>query len=318
LRLVQFACLGLIALGLTAAAPKPAPKSPIDDPESVIVGTLVEGIEVGPGGPAWWAVSRGGHTVYVLGVMWSYPADKDWSHRTLDRHLRGARALLSPAVLGEGGGKVVDDSLPPGNWNDVSPEVRGRVAAAAAKLGKPAQRYFGRPPLVAGYLLVSDFREGMGLKTESLSYQVFGAAKQAAVDIRYAAVLSPDRYTKALSSATSEGSLACLQSALAEVEGGETPMREAVDGWAGGDLADALAAPRGMELCAFAVPGQADLRRAAIDAQVGAIAAVLDGESGARPTAHYVAMANLRTLVAADGVLDKLRKRGYQIRAPQR
>jgi hypothetical protein len=221
-------------------------------------------------------------------------------------------------VLGEGASKVVDDSLPPGNWNEVAPDVRARVAAAAAKLGKPPQRYLGRPPLVAGYLLVSDFREGMGLKTEILTSQVYDAAKLAGVDIRYAAVLPPERYTKALSSATSEGSLACLQAALTEVEGGETPMREAVEGWAEGQLAEVLDAPRGMELCGFAVPGQADLRRAAIDAQVAAIAAVLNGESGARPTAHYVAVANLRTLVAADGVLDKLRKRGYQIRAPQR
>ena len=95
-------------------------------------------------------------------------------------------------------------------------------------------------------------------------------------------------------------------------------MREAVDGWAAGEVAEALDAPRGMELCGFAVPGQADLRRAVIDAQVSAIAAVLNGEPGARPTASYVAVANLRTLLAEDGVLDKLRKRGYQIRAPQR
>jgi hypothetical protein len=311
---MRFALLGLLALGLTAAAPAP----PIDDPEARIIGTLVEGIEVRPGGPAWWAVSRGGHTVYVLGVMWSYPPDKDWSRRTLDRRLRGARALLLPAALGEAKSRIVDDSLPPGDWASVAPEIRARVNAAAAKLGKPVERYLGRPPLVAGYLLVSDFREGMGLKTEVLASQVFSAAKLARVETRYAAILPPERYTKALSGATGEASLACLESALAEVEGGPEPMREAVDGWAAGEVADALDAPRGMELCGFAVPGQADLRRAAIDAQVGAISAVLNGEAGARPTSHYVAIANLRTLVAEDGVLDKLRKRGYQIRAPQR
>jgi hypothetical protein len=314
LRPAQLALLAVAVLSLTAAAPKPA----IDDPEAVIVGALVEAVEVRPGGPAWWTVSRGGHTVYVLGVMWSYPADKAWGRATLDRRLRGARALLLPAALGDAKAQVVDQSLPPGDWQAVSSQTRIRLEAAAAKLGKPVQRYLARPPLVAGYLLVSDFRDGIGLKSEVLTGQVFSAARQAGVDTRYAAILPPERYTKALSTATSEGSLACLESALAEVEGGEAPMRQAIDGWAEGDLAEALAAPRGMELCGFAVPGQATLRRAAIDAQVSAISAVLNGEAGARPSAHYVAVANLRTLLAQDGVLDKLRKRGYQIRAPQR
>jgi hypothetical protein len=314
LRALRFALLGLVALGLTAAAPK----GPIDDPEAVVVGTLIEGIEVRPGGPAWWTITRGGHTVYVLGILWSYPPDKDWSRRTLERRLRGARALLLPAVLGEARNQVVDDSLPPSDWSRVSPQVHARIAAAAAKMGKPPQRYLGRPPAVAGYLLVSDFRESMGLQDEILRSQVIGVARRAGVDVRYAATFPPERYIKALSGTTMEASLACLDNALAEIEGGQAPMREALDGWAGGDVADALEAPRGMELCSFSFPGQADLRRAAIDAQVTAITQVLSGETGARPSAYYVAVANLRTLVAEDGVLDKLRKRGYQIRAPQR
>ena len=313
MRVLLSVLLGLAALGLTAAAPKP-----IDDPEAVIDGTLVQEVEVHPGGPAWWTITRGGHTVYVLGVLWSYPPNKDWSHRTLDRRIRGAKALLLPAVLGEAKSRVVDDSLPPSDWSFVGPQTKAKVSAAAAKIGKPPQRYLSRPPSVAGYLLVSDFRESMGLQDELLRSQIIGAARQARVEIRYAATFPPDRYIKALSGTTMEASLACLDSALAEIEGGETPMREALDGWTDGAVAEALEAPRGMELCSFAFPGQADLRRAAIDAQVTAIAQALSGETGARPAASYVAVANLRTLVAQDGVLDKLRKRGYQIRAPQR
>ncbi|MDB5453205.1 MAG: polysaccharide biosynthesis protein GumN [Caulobacteraceae bacterium] len=255
--------------------------------------------------------------MHVLGVLWTYPPDKTWNQRVLQRRLRTARAALFPAALSQGSTTIVDDSIPPGDWEKTPAATRARMTQAAARLGKPPQRYFSHPPLMAGYLLVSDFRDSMGWKAEALMAQVGQAVTKAGVEGRNAAVLPADRYIKAWSSATSEAGQTCLDAALAEVEGGSAPMREAIDGWALGDVAAALAAPRGLELCGFALPGQGDLRRAAIDAQVEAIAKALNGETGARPTASYVAVANLRTLLAQDGVLDKLRQRGYQVRSPQ-
>jgi hypothetical protein len=308
-------CLAL--LGLAAAAPRPAPTTAIDDPEAKLSETLVSEIVVRPGGPAWWEVSRGGRKVHVLGVLWTSPPGQAWSQRILQRRLMAARAVLLPAALKSETTIVVDESLPPSDWDKAPKALVQRVAAAAARLGKPAQRYLERPPLVAGYLLVSDFREREGLKPEAIMSQVAQAVSQSGVEARNAAVLPVERYTKALAETTSEAGIACIEAALDEVEGGEGPMRQAVEGWAHGDVAAALSAPRGLELCGFAAPGQGALRRAAIDAQVAAIGRALDGEPGARPTSQYVAVANLRTLLAQDGVLDKLRKRGYQVRSPQ-
>lgn len=280
-----------------------------------MVGTLVDAFVLRVG-PAWWEVSKGGRTVHVLGVLWSFPPDRKWNDNGLKRRLKSARAVLLPAALSEGTGGVVDNSLPPSDWDKLPPELTQRVTAAAGKLGKPASRYLGRPPLVAGYLLTSDFRESLGLRPEALMAQVAGTIRNAGVLARNAAVLPVDRYTKGLSGVTSAAGQACVEAALSEVETGEEPLKASVGAWAVGDVAAALAAPRGLELCGFAVPGQAGLRRAAIDAQVDAIAQALDGETGAGARAQYVALANLRTLVAEDGVLDKLRRRGYQVRSP--
>jgi hypothetical protein len=225
--------------------------------------------------------------------------------------------VLLPAALSQGGATVVDDSLPPSHWDQVPKVLKDRIAAAAKILDKPVERYLSRPPLVAGYLLVSDFREREGLKSEAILSQVAVSIRDTGAIARNAAVLPVEKYAKALGETTDAAGVACLEAALGEVEAGAAPMREAVEGWAHGDVAAALTAPRGLELCGFAAPGQGDLRRAAIDAQVTSIAQVLDGEPGARPTAQYTAIANLRTLLAEDGVLDKLRKRGYQVRSPQ-
>jgi len=305
--------LALALTGLTAATPKPA----IDDPEARLSGTLVSEIVISPGGPAWWEISKAGRTVYVLGVLWSYPPKAPWSHRVLEQRLRGAKTVLLPPALSSGASVVVDESLPPSDWSTVPAATRQRIESAARVLGKPAQRYLGRPPLVAGYLLVSDYRETQGLKSEALLAEISRAIVDNRVEARNAAVIPVDRYVKALSSATPEAGLACLDAALSEIDAGAEAMSEAVEGWAHGDVAAALKAPRGMELCSFAAPGQGDLRRAAIEAQVVAIAQVLDGEPGARPTSQYMAVTPLRSLLAEGGVLDQLRKRGYQVRAPK-
>src|SRR5205085_11140057 len=131
--------------------------------------------------------------VHVLGVLWSYPADKPWSQRRLERTLRSARELLLPAALGPGAVNVADDNLPPSNWASVPAPVRARIASAAGGLGKTPERYLGRPPLIAGYLLVSDFRDRMGLKPEALTLQVARAAGLAGVTARNAAVLPVER-----------------------------------------------------------------------------------------------------------------------------
>ena len=103
----------------------------------------------------------------------------------------------------------------------------------------------------------------------------------------------------------------CLSDALDEVEAGPEPMRSAAEGWARGDSRAALAASRGYEKCVNAMPEGADLARRAMNDTTASIERAL-----ARP-GRAIAIVNLRTLLASDGVLQQLRSQGYAVTTPE-
>src|SRR5439155_249415 len=79
----------------TLAAP-PAPPGPAanPDPDAVLVAELV--VVGRDRGPAWWTVSNGTSTVYVLGAPSLAPKRTNWDTTTLDRRLKGASLVILP------------------------------------------------------------------------------------------------------------------------------------------------------------------------------------------------------------------------------
>src|SRR5206468_3528760 len=72
------------------SAPKPDP----NDPDSVLVEELV--VVARDRGPAWWTVSNGTSTVYVLGAPTLAPKRLNWDTTTLERRLQGASQVILP------------------------------------------------------------------------------------------------------------------------------------------------------------------------------------------------------------------------------
>ena len=89
----------VVAAALVAAAAAPPTIVP-EDPQATVVADLV--VRARAPGPAWWRVSAGGATVWVLGVPTALPKGLSWDRSTLKRRLADAHRVLLPPIASFG------------------------------------------------------------------------------------------------------------------------------------------------------------------------------------------------------------------------
>ena len=310
--------------GLTAAlviviAPMSlAPARAAVDPEAAVVDELVVTARIP--GPAWWRVAKGDSVVWVLGLPAGLPKGLKWNTHALDQHLADARQVIFPPVNTAGVFDIpgllslrakmksrtpLEDSLPP--------DLRARFVADAQALNRNPGRYDHWNGLVAGLLMFGDF-----LKTANLDFReplpsIERDARGHGRKPRPAAIYKGMPVLKAgakeLTSAIEQD---CLSEALDEIEGGAERQVHAAEGWTRGDVKLALTGSAGFNHCVNLLPVGAQASRRAMADEAGAVAAALDQPGSA------VAVLPLRQLLAEDGVLQQLKARGYEIRAPDR
>jgi len=307
---------GLAAVLAAGPVAGQAPSPALADPEGNVVEELVVVARVV--GPAWWRVSDDDTTVYILALPDSFlPRDLKWDQAGLNRRLKGSNALI-------GGGRSYKLGLrniplllslrrslrTKGTMEDDLPEpLRTRFVALREGLGKDAKHYAGWGPMVAGFTLVNDARDGpRGRDAED---QVRAAARKLGVrerklETRDAAPLIKEFKT----GLTMDIQTACLEAAMADVEAGQSVAQEAAKGWARGDVGAALKAPRGFEKCLLVISGGAEAWRQGVDAQADEIARALKAPGKA------VAMVRLRPLIAKGGVIETLEGIGLEVDGP--
>jgi hypothetical protein len=197
-----------------------------------------------------------------------------------------------------------------GEMEDDLPEpLRARFVAAREKAGKDARRYKGWGPMVAGFMLLGDSRDGP--RWRDADTDVLKAARRLKVRVRERPKRDAAPVIKDFQAGlTMEVQTTCLGSALDMVEAGEAPAAEAARGWARGDVGAALKAPRAFEKCILALRGGPEVWRQGIEDEATAIAAEL-GRPG-----KAVAMVRLRQLIAKDGVIERLEAMGYEVEGP--
>lgn len=311
MRKLLIAVLAAVLAASPAAAPGQQP--PADPDETLVEEFVVQGRLPGP---AWWRVSDGDTTVYVLGVPSAFPKGLEWNTVVLERRLRGASQIVLPfneikigiadvpgSLLGLAGIRTGDME------SELSPPIRARFVAARTALGKEKKQYAKWKPFVAALMLVGHFRDSEKItaadpgKTirrmaEARGVKVVVKSYSAGPLIRSAARISP------------AGGQACMSDALTEVEAGAARVRIAGEGWAAGDVRTALSQERGFERCLAAVPGAEAFNARFKADQAAAIARAL------KTPGHAVAVVQLRPLLAQDGVLARLRAQGFKVLDP--
>ena len=311
----RFYCVALGGLAVAGAAGAQSPQ--LADPEATVVEAFV--VVARDAGPAWWRVSDDDTTVYILALPdGPLPADVKWDTRGLERRLRGSNALV-------GGGRSYKLGLrniglllslrrtlraKRSLEDDLPVSLRARFVAAREAAGKDASHYAGWGPMVAGFMLVGDSRDGpRGRDAED---QVRKAARKLRIRERQGEKHDAAPVLREFKAGlTSDIQTGCLEAALGDIEAGPGVAAEAARGWARGDVGAALKAPRGIEKCFLAVAGGETVWRQGVEDQAAAIAAELEKPGKA------VAMVRLRPLIARGGVIARLEALGLEVEGPE-
>ena len=306
---VLAAAIALPAWAQVEVAPaRPDPR----DPDAVIVQELV--VVARDRGPAWWTVSDGDTTVYVLGVPSIAPKHMVWDRTVFERRLKGANVVILPFQ----DVRVRFTNSFGAAWNylrlrsstpfeeTLEPEARARFVDSRSRLGQPAKRYGTRNPLAAGLLLLTDYRDRSGLTNTDPIKLIKGLTREARVPIWQKSYdIAPQ--LGAIIRTPSAAGRACLDEVIAQVRAGPGGTLAATRAWAEGDVPAALENERTYERCIALVPGAA-----AFDARAKADE-VAEIEQALKTPGHAIAVVQLRPLLSQGGVLDRLRGAGFAV-----
>ena len=311
----------LVTLAATSSHAQTVDLGPaLEGPGSAVVEELL--VVARAPGPAIWLVEKDGAKLYVVGSAAPLPHQMAWKSPRLERAMDQADLLLAPprasvgpaqiagfllkggAGLRQGPGDRLEDTLPP--------DLKARFVSGRTRAGKGAGDYRNWKPAMAGFLLLSDFRQAAGLSEAKPVSTIERMARARKVRIKAMGQYRMSAVVSSLGKLSKDAQLACLRDALDELEyEGGRPTTIGAD-WARGDLGDVRArySASAAQRCLLRSPGGARLLEQQIGQSAGALAGALN-----RPGVT-VAVVDLAFLLPANGVLDRLRAAGARVSAP--
>ncbi|PVM73827.1 TraB/GumN family protein [Caulobacter radicis] len=309
-----------LAFAFPAAAQTPTVELQPADPGSAVVEELL--VVARPPGPALWLVEKNGAKLYVLGSAAPLPHQLKWDSPRLNRALDQASLVLVPPeasvgpmqvtkffLTGGGGvrqgfGKKLEDQLPP--------DLKDRFVKARTQARRTAIPYKDWKPAVAGFIVLSDFRQAAGLSEAKPVSTIERMAKAKGVKVK---AMSQYRLGPVLGAAgklSEEANLACLRDALNEIDYEAPRWNTLGTDWANGDIASVRArySSSAAQRCLLRAPGGAGL----LNEQIGQSAKTLS-EALERPGVT-IAVVDLAFLLPGNGVLDRLKAQGATVTSP--
>ncbi|MCY1646727.1 TraB/GumN family protein [Caulobacter sp. SL161] len=299
---------------------KPVDLTPVDSQANLVEELIVNARLPGP---AWWKVSDGDTNVYVMGVPAFAPQKLDFDDSVLRRRLDGANVLimgqepevrlLSLLALIPGRGKQFITDKP--MRDTLPPDLRARLEKHLTARSKPVSEHDQIKPALAGFIIANDKGGGVSITIGDLTDRIQKLAKSKDIAVQ-PRIKKLDDYdligmVKSLGEAPQPLQELCLDAGLKEVENGLAGLRETADQWAEGQVRAVVSAERGYQRCLASTPWIARQFKDGQDEAVGAITQAL------KKPGKAVAVIELRALLTQDGVLDRLRAKGFTVTAPE-
>lgn len=317
--------LFLIATTPALAQTPPAPpvvnlgQAPAQD-ESAVVAELT--VMAKPEGPAIWLAEKDGAKLYIVGSATPLPHQLKWRSPRLEKALSKADLVLLPPqasvgvtqvagfILKFGGGlrqpmgKALEDQLPP--------DLKARFVESRTQARKAPGDYKNWKPGVAGFLLLSDFRQAAGLSEAKPVSTIERMAKARKLKVKAVGQYRMSAITSIASKLSPEDQLYCLRVALDEIAYDGAHSTTIGQDWANGDLGAVRARYQasGAQRCLMRAPGGPALLEKGVAQTTDAMSDALK-----RPGVT-VAVVDLGFLLPANGVLDRLKAQGATITSP--
>jgi uncharacterized protein YbaP (TraB family) len=319
------AALALLAAPSAFAQQAVDASGPIDlkrvDPEANLVEELIVNARLP--GPAWWKVSDADTTVYVLGVPAMVPNKIEVDHSVLKRRLDGANVLIMGQeadisvvrviAMVLGGKKLflmdrpMRDTLPP--------ELRERLEARLKIMKKKPDEMDELKPAFVGFIVANAQESGnVSISLGGVNDKIRDLAKDKSLAkrprLQQLSGYSLVGAVKTLAQAPQPLQELCLDAGLRQADNGGGGIQRTAEAWARGEVRQVVSADRGFQRCLASNPSIARELRDGRDDAVKAIGSAL------KTPGKAVAVIELRSLLAQDGVLDQLRAKGFKVTTP--
>ena len=250
------------------------------------------------------------------------PEKLAWNSVHLVKVIEGARQVLLPpeasagffsaswflltnwGVLSMPDGQKLEDSL--------SPELRARFVAARGSIKRSKEHYDDKSPLVAGFLLESEYDEFNKLSGDEPGRTVEKIARAKHVKLRKIAHYDAMPPVKEILKLGPEQGWVCLANAVSDVETRAAHAVPAAEAWAAGDIKPLKAhySTSNLTTCAFQTKSFNTLFQRSVDDSLKAI-----HEALATP-GKTVMLVDVGELLRNAGVAEKLRAEGIVIEGP--
>lgn len=308
-------CFGLIAAATVTAfpaSPQTVPQGQAEQWSDEIV------VSAPAAGPAIWRLRQGTSEVLVIGVLPVFPRGQAWRTRRIEMALKGANALITPAVSRAGLGdymtlmskkalpnrKTLKEILPP--------ELNARYEATAARAGVSIKAFAHDKPVWAGARLRNDVLKKLSLADDEPVQTIARLARRQNVPVQAAGKYKLSPVLRDVNGMSADASETCLRRTLDDIDFDLDRAPKAAAAWAVGDTRTVLANYHGSALADClegSGMGAALMERSIVDS-VDAISDAL------RQPGRTVVVVQLAPWLRKGGALDRLRAQGVMVTAP--